>query len=184
VEFAAEQDVRRRASDVALAWYEENRGPFRGSDPQAYRDMVVAAHVASEESRLAMHRWVDAARRASLSWAEIGSLIGTSKQAAQQRFGGAAQAVRPAGDDIIVRHGATEFNEMEMLDDEGRAGRELVDTGFFRLFLRQTDQAWEYQRVAALFPDRMRRKLEAAGWTWVSTWYPFHYFKRATGPLD
>jgi hypothetical protein len=172
-----------RAGNLALAWYEEKHGPFRGTEPQAYRDMVSAAHVATEESRLALHRWVEASRRAGLSWADIGALIGISKQAAQQRFGAAEPAIPPASGDLVVRHGATAFNEMEMLEEEGRAGRELVATGPLRLYLRETDRRWEYDRVTALFPDAVRRKMARDGWAWVSTWYPFHYFKRDLGPL-
>src|SRR5688572_12177760 len=127
MDFAGEQDIRTRAGNLALAWYEEKNGPFRGSDSQAYRDMVVAAHVATEESRIALHRWVEASRRAGLSWADIGALIGISKQAAQQRFGAPEPVVPTNGGNLIIRHGATEFNEMAMLDEEGRLGRELVD---------------------------------------------------------
>ena len=47
----------------------------------------------------------------------------------------------------------------------------------------QTDRRWEYDRLAALFPDVLRRRMERDGWTWVSTWYPFLYFKREAGPL-
>ena len=111
-------------------------------------------------------------------------MFGTSKQAVQQRFGTSEPRIDPTGGDIIVRHGATAANEMAMLVQEGAAGRELVDTGILKLYLRQTDRRWEYDRAAGLFPDTVRRQMERAGWTWVSTWYPFHYFKRATGPLD
>jgi hypothetical protein len=184
MEFAAEQEIRARAGGLALAWYEEKNGPFVGKDPQAYRDMVLASHIATEESRVALHRWVEASRRAGLSWAEIGALIGISKQAVQQRFGTSEPRIDPVGGDLIIRHGATEFNEMAMLEEEGEAGRELVDTGILKLYLRQTDRRWAYDRVAGLFPDKVRRQMERAGWTWVSTWYPFLYFKREVGPLE
>ena len=184
MEFAAEQEIRARAGGLALAWYEEKNGPFVGKDPQAYRDMVLASHIATEESRIALQRWVEAARRAGLAWSEIGALIGISKQAVQQRFGTSEPRIDPVGGDIIVRHGATEFNEMAMLVEEGEAGRELVETGILRLYLRQTDRRWAYDRVAGLFPDKVRRQMERAGWTWVSTWYPFLYFKRDVGPLE
>ena len=184
MEFAEEQEIRARAAGFALAWYEETRGPFAGSDPQAYRDMVLASHIASEESRIALHRWVGAARRAGLAWSEIGALIGISKQAVQQRFGFSEPSMDPADDEIVVRHGATAGNEMTILKADGEAGLELLDTGVLKLYLRQTDRRWEYERAAGLIPDNVRRQMERAGWTWVSTWYPFLYFKRDAGPLE
>jgi hypothetical protein len=183
MDFAAEQEIRARAGNLALAWYEEKEGPFRGCDPAAYREMVTAAHVATEESRLALQRWVEASRRAGLSWAEIGALIGISKQAAQQRFGASEPAIPETNGDILVRHGATALNEMAMLEVEGQAGRELIDTGPLKLYLRQTERRWAYERMAGIFPDSVRRQMERDGWTWVSTWYPFLYFKRDAGPL-
>jgi hypothetical protein len=179
MDFASEQEIRARAGNLALAWYSETHGEFAGRDKADYGALIVAAHVAAEEGRVALHRWVEAGRRASLSWAEIGALIGTSKQAAQQRFGGGSAPAGPErGEDLIVRAGATAFNEMAIMAEEGRAGRELVGTGLLSLLFRQTGARWEYRRVPALFPEAARRRLERAGWAYVSSWYPFHYFKR------
>jgi len=177
MDIASEQEIRARAGNLALAWYTEKHGEFAGRNREDYGEMVVAAHVAAEESRHALHRWVDAARRASFSWAEIGGLIGTSKQAAQQRFGGAG-ADGDVGGEAIVRTGATAFNELAIMAEEGRDGRELIGTGALSLIFRQTDSRWEYRRVTALFPESARARLERSGWAYVSSWYPFHYFKR------
>jgi hypothetical protein len=179
MDIASEQEIRARAGNLALAWYSETHGEFAGRDKADYGALIVAAHVAAEEGRAALHRWVDAGRRASLSWSEIGALIGISKQAAQQRFGGGGGPAEPErGEDLIVRGGATAFNEMAIMAEEGRAGRELVGTGPLTLIFRQTDRPWECRRVTALFPEPARARLERAGWTYVSSWYPFHYFKR------
>jgi hypothetical protein len=179
MDMVAEQEIRARAGNLALAWYSERHGDFAGGSGADYGAMIVAAHVAADESRHALHRWVDAGRRADLSWAEIGALIGISKQAAQQRFGGGGEA-DPAerAADLIVRTGASAFNEMAIMEQEGRERRELVGTGLLSLAFRQTGSRWEYRRVTALFADQARAKLERAGWAHVSSWYPFHYFKR------
>ncbi|HEV2816665.1 MAG TPA: hypothetical protein VGW40_05535 [Allosphingosinicella sp.] len=177
MDIAAEQEIRARAGNLALAWYSEKHGEFAGRDKADYGALIVAAHVAADESRQALHRWVDAGRRASLSWTEIGALIGTSKQAAQQRFGG-GEAEAEDGGERIVRTGATAFNELAIMAEEGRRGRELVRTGALSLVFRQTRSHWEYRRVTALFPDSARARLERSGWAYVSSWYPFHYFKR------
>ena len=178
MDIASEEEIRARAGNLALAWYSEKYGEFAGRSGDDYGKLVVAAHVAAEESRHALHRWVDAARRASLSWTEIGGLIGISKQAAQQRFGGGAQEEHERAAGLVVRTGATAFNEMAILAQEGREGRELIRTGLLSLLFRQTDSPWEYRRVTALFPDQARARLQRSGWAYVSSWYPFHYFKR------
>jgi len=178
MDIAAEEEIRARAGNIALAWYGEKHGEFAGRSGEDYGEMIVAAHVAAEESRHALARWVDAGRRASLSWAEIGALIGISKQAAQQRFGGGTQEEPECAAGIITRTGATAFNEMAILEEEGGAGRELVGTGLLSLLFRQTEGRWEYRRVTALFPDQARARLQRSGWAYVSSWYPFHYFKR------
>ena len=86
----SEAEIRNTAGNIALAWYSAKKGEFRGDSPRDYAEMISASHIAADESRLALHRWVDAGRRASLSWADIGQLIGTSKQAAHR-----GSAVRP-----------------------------------------------------------------------------------------
>jgi hypothetical protein len=65
--------------------------------PEAAADRLRAAielgRQLSETGDALPERFVADARRAGLSWAEIGELFGTSKQAAQQRYG--ATATRP-----------------------------------------------------------------------------------------
>ena len=180
MKFEAEQRIRERAAAVALDWYREHRGEFEGSSGDEFADMISASHIAADEGRLALHRWVDAGRRAGLSWTDIGARIGISKQAAQQRFGSGAETVEPTGEGLVVVGGATALNEMRLLRQEGEAGRELVEIGPLKLFFRQTDRAWEYRRVTAMFAASVRGDLEREGWTYVSSWLPFHYFKRAS----
>ena len=181
MDIRSEQEIRERAANLALAWFSEKHGEFSGRDRRDFADMIVAAHVAAEEGRLALHRWVDAGRRASLSWTEIGGLIGTSKQAAQQRFGSPADRAEEGAVEggLIVRTGATAFNEMSILEDEGKNKRELIQTGPLSLLFRESGSAWEYRRITAFSAEGARRKMERAGWIYVSSWYPFHYFKRS-----
>jgi hypothetical protein len=172
-----EAQIRERAAHLALIVHEEAAGPFEGRSVDDYAAMIVAAHIAADESRLSLHRWVDAGRRAGMSWSDIGALIGVSKQGAQQRFGGASDEGAPAGaDQISVRLGATAFNEVGMLREEGLKGRELIGTGALALTFRQTDRSWEHCRTTGIGPDVEAMKEQ--GWTYVSTWFVFHYFKR------
>jgi hypothetical protein len=174
-----ESKIRERAAHLALTVREEIDGPFEGRSPDDYSAMIVAAHIAADESRLSLHRWVDAGRRAGMSWTDIGALIGVSKQGAQQRFGGADDRAPPGADQISVRLGATAFNEVGMLREEGLKGRELIGTGALALTFRQTDRQWEHCRTTGIGPDVAA--MEEAGWTYVSSWFVFHYFKRAAG---
>lgn len=179
MDFKAERDLREKVGYLPIEWNEGQGSIFTGKSPDEYGVMVTTAHVISDEARLSLYRWVDAARRAGLSWADIGALIGITKQAAQQRFGGGGSLVDPAPAEAeIVRTAATAFNEEAMLEEEGRAGRELVATGMLTLRFRQSDRPWEHRRVIAFSPAAALRQVEGAGWSHVSTWFPFHYLKR------
>jgi len=181
MDMTSETEIRNRAAYLALAWREEKSGEFRGTSVQDYAEMIVAAHIAADESRLSLHRWVDAGRRAGMSWTEIGALIGITKQAAQQRFRGSNDEPDLIGEEgeIVTRFGATAFNEVGMLAEEGSKGHELIRTGALQLVFRKTDRAWEYRRVVAVSTQAMLEGMAQSGWTYVSSWFPFHYFKRA-----
>ncbi len=170
-----EQALRDRTAHLALDWRRETDGDFTGEEPRAFLPLVEAAHVIADEARLSLGRWANAGRRAGLSWAEIGAAIGVSKQAAQQRFGVAGDDGPEPEGALVVRLGATAFNEVAILKREGREGRELIATGLLRLFFRQTDRAWEHLRtVGALAPHPQVTER----WELVSVWLPFHYYKR------
>jgi hypothetical protein len=177
MKLAEQQNIREKTSALLLEWAAERQPPFTGETTEGFADAIVAAHVVADEGRLNLHRWTDAARRAGLSWAEIGEALGISKQAAQQRFRAASEDIPEAEDGVeIVRLGATAFNEMSILREEGLKGNELVRTGVLTLVFRRSGQPWEYRRLlgaASMMPDMKRE-----GWTHVSSWLPFHYFKR------
>lgn len=136
-----------------------------------FEGAILAAQVVHDESRVALHQWVHAGRRVGMSWADVGELLGISKQAAQQRFRIEDEQVAGQGD-LITRSGLTAFNEMRVLAAEGRDGRELVAIGPLALMFRETATAWEYRRTVGLVPSA------PAGWSHVASWFPFHYFKR------
>lgn len=161
-------DLRARTARLALEWSEAHGGPFTGEHPGSFAPLIEAAHVVADEARLALGRWVDAGRRGGLSWAEIGGLLGITRQAAQQRFG-SADAPPPPGA-ISVRTGANAFNELAILEQEGAAGRELIGVGLLRLDFRQSETRWTYRRTVGPRGDD--------GWTLAATWFPFFYYKR------
>ncbi|MBX9813575.1 MAG: hypothetical protein A4S12_03365 [Proteobacteria bacterium SG_bin5] len=174
-----EQRLRERTAALMIDWAATRVPPFTGDSREGYDAAITAAHVIADESRVSLHRWVDAARRAGLSWAEIGGVLGISKQAAQQRFGTAEPAITPDPDLVVVRLGATAFNEMAILRAEGARGRELVKFGPLILYFRPTDQNWAYRRTISLAGPS--EALLREGWTYVGSWLPFQYYKR---PLE
>jgi hypothetical protein len=179
MQIAEQQRIRDRTAALVLEWAADRDPPFTGETIEGFADAIVAAHLVADEGRIGLHRWIDAARRTGLSWAEIGEVLGISKQAAQQRFKplGAEDDFEVREDEEIVRLGATAFTEMEILRQEGRKGNELVRTGGWTLVFRQTDRTWEYRRRVGL--ATMTVGMEKAGWIYVSSWGPFHYFKKA-----
>lgn len=174
-----EQALRAKAAAVTLDWAERRAPAFTWEHKGDFAEVIEAAHVAADEGQLALRRWVDAGRRAGMSWAEVGDVLGITKQAAQQRFRSDADAGATASHDLIeVRLGATAFNEMRMLREEGLKGNELVRTGGLALVFRRSDRQWEHARLIAVSANTLMERMSRDGWTYVSSWFPFHYFKR------
>ena len=171
------QSIRSRTAAIMLEWAANRRPPFTGESTEGFAEAIAAANLVADEGRLGLQRWIDAARRAGLSWAEIGTALGISKQAAQQRFRAIESADDMADDgEEIVRLGATAFNEMGILTSEGQKGRELIRTGAFVLVFRPTGVKWEYRR--RIGSATLVAPMQAEGWTLASSWFPFLYFKR------
>jgi len=178
VKIAEQQLIREKTAAVVLEWARNRHPPFTGETSEGFPDAIVAAHLVADEARLSLHRWIDAARRTGISWAEIGDALGISKQAAQQRFRslGADEDVPVQSGEEIMRLGATAFNEMKMLREEGRKGHELVRTGALTLVFRRTERVWEYHRRIGSRAETA--EMDKEGWTYASSWFPFHYYKR------
>ncbi len=170
-----EQRLRDLARALGLAWHDSAFAPFEGERKEEYARMIVAAHILADESRQTLGNWIDAGRRAGMSWVDIGALLGISKQAAQQRFGGIRDGEEAPADAVVVKLGATPFSEPRLLDQQGDAGRELIEIGTFRLVFRQTEQRWAYLRSVG--PIAAAR-LSAEDWRVAGRWFVFHYYKR------
>lgn len=173
-----QQTIRNKTSALVVDWANSQKPPFTGESAEGFAEAITAAHLVADEGRITLHRWIDAARRTGVSWADIGNVLGISKQAAQQRFkssDGSEEQSSNEGEEI-VRFGATAFNEMSILRAEGKKGNELVRTGALMLVFRPTCREWEYRRKIG--NDSLTPAMRDAGWTYVSSWIPFHYFKR------
>lgn len=174
-----EQELRQRVADLVLDWHTDGDATnLDGADEDDFRGMIQAAHVVADESRHSLNRWVDAGRRAGLSWSVIGDQLGISRQAAQQRFAHSGPDEPATMGKRIVRTGVTAFNEVEILAEEGARGRKVVGATWLTLFFEQTDGARENIRVVSLRGPGLTASYVEQGWEHALTWYPYRYFTR------
>jgi len=149
------------------------------SDAGAALLLVDAARVASEEAGALLRQSINGARAAGHSWGAIGDLLGVSKQAAQQRFGGAMSATAAATGERRVLSPVTSFDEMAALEIEGRRGWHSVGFGTLHHVLEKSDVQWEHRRV--LWGTASRAQLEADGWQLIQrVTFPWSYWARPT----
>ncbi|MCW2771018.1 MAG: hypothetical protein JWR27_2451 [Aeromicrobium sp.] len=145
-------------------------------EPQAHLDLVVLTKRANDEVGKLLTAAVSSARAAEWSWEAIGSALGMSRQAAQQRFG-RRPAPTPGTEEHRQLVGLTAFNEMDQLNAWGRHGWHSV--GFGPLFhdVERSPVQWEHRR--AVVGSRKARDLESKGWERIgSMWFPWTYLKR------
>lgn len=177
-----ERELRRQVADLVVA----GSGAERLDDdrPDTLIELIKAADVVVDESNLALAQWVDAGRHGGLSWAMIGDTLGITRQAAQQRFssqqrlGTVGGAFDPEDPSLTVRTGMTAFNEVAVLEEEGRNGRAVVGAAVLKLYFADRGEPWENIRVSGLRTQSIIGTHEEAGWTHAMTWFPFHYFTR------
>ena len=178
MQIVEQQVIREQTCNLVLDWAARRQPPFTGETAEGFAEAITVAHLVADEGRISLHRWINAARRAGLSWTDIGNALGISKQAAQQRFKSTqiGDDLASEDDDEVVRLGANAFNELSILREEGRKGNELIRTGALTLIFRPTAHPWEYQRRVGA--ASMTAEMKRAGWIYVSSWTPSHYFKR------
>lgn len=153
------------------------------TDPQAHLDLVVLTSRAHAETRALSMAAVSSARSAGWSWEAIGTALGMSRQAAQQRFGLKAE-VRKDSPEQQRLIGLTASNEIEQLNEWGAKGWHSIAFGPTFHDVEKSSSRWEHRR--AVVGSRRARDLEAGGWQRIGTlWFPWIYFKRqVAGPLE
>lgn len=120
---------------------------------------------------------VGAARSAGHSWAAIGAVLGMSRQAVQQRFGGTADH-EPDSPEERWLGPVTAFDEMAELELAGRLGWRTVGAGMLRHRMRRTGTQWEHRRVVWV---RSPGGYEKDGWQVGAKAFPWLYLVRDTG---
>lgn len=175
--------IQEGIADAVLSGPEGLRDALE-HDRDSYLRLVAASRTGAAETSRLLRESIAGARRAGHSWDAIGRVLGVSRQAAQQRFG-LPDAVAPADTpDRRVLSPLTAFDEMAVLEREGRLGWHVVDFGPFFHVVERSDHPWEHRRVPFAVGARLRR-LEAEGWIAVGAWFPWRYLKRQLdGPAD
>lgn len=138
--------------------------------------LIAASARAENEAGDILVRAVRAARRAGVSWALIGEQLGMSRQAAQQRFGGAESDLSAPAERWLGP--VTAFDELAELDAAGRAGWRSVEVGVLSHRMVQTDTQWEHRRI--LWRGSLAAE-EAEGWSIASRAFPWIYLVRDRG---
>lgn len=186
---AAEADAVRDGVAEAVLGIPAGLRADLETDPDAYLRLVSASRTATEETSRLLRDSINGARAAGHSWDTLGRLLGVSRQAAQQRFSAATQPAPVAGSDHPRRKvlsPVTAFDEMAILEIEGRQGWHVVDYGTLFHVLEASDRQWEHRRMPWTPGSSVRRRLEAEGWQLVrGTTFPWGYYTRALNqPAD
>ncbi|HET8986596.1 MAG TPA: hypothetical protein VFN03_12645, partial [Trueperaceae bacterium] len=144
-------------------------------DPSAYLDLIRLAARAEEHTGGVLNDAVLGARSAGNTWEVIGQVLGMSRQAAQQRFGGDTP-VRAEGETKVLRP-LTAFNEMAALEEAGKAGWHSVGYGALYHVVERSETQWEHLRLFAA--GRELDELRRNGWQQIGFgWFPWTYLKR------
>ena len=145
------------------------------ADPLTVVSRVVEAE---DVVRDLLRQSVGAARAAGCSWAAIGTELGMSRQAAQQRFGIGAGDRGSSGDQERWLGPVTAFDELPELELAGRLGWHTVEAGMLCHRMVRTDTQWEHKRV--IWPGSLARN-ERDGWQIGCRAFPWVYLIRDTG---
>jgi hypothetical protein len=146
--------------------------------PEHALRMVAATDAAVRHGSALRADAVTSARHCGHSWAAIGSVLGISRQAAQQRFGAAATTTpdEAARQQRVIRR-VTALSEMAVLDREQAEGWHLVGFGVGKLVVAASDHPWEHERLT-FASHSLLRAMEQDGWQIVGTWGWWTYMKR------
>ncbi|MDR1386964.1 MAG: hypothetical protein LBJ44_05135 [Propionibacteriaceae bacterium] len=174
--------LRRNLIDDVVGQEFDRRVDQSGDD--VWLDLVAVAAAVAEQASELFGQAVLAARRADLSWSRIGTELGITRQAAQQRFGRVEPPAwsehAPQGDrpEKVWRLKPLTFdNELEELERWGRQGWHSVGAGRDYHDVAPSTEVWEHRRrplndpANDLGPD----------WLRVAVVFPYVYYARPTG---
>ena len=169
-----------QAISEAVAGVEPGLQARLENDKQAYLDLVQLSAEAAGATDALLRAAVTAARSAGHSWAVVGTALGMTKQAAQQRFGAASGVVVAPTGLTMTMAPVTAFTEMAELEWRGKRGWHSIGYGPTFHTVQKSDVQWLHERVPAV--GTRHRELEADGWERIGTmWFPWRYYAKPTG---
>ncbi len=152
-------------------------------DPAALLRLVEVVSAVSDDAVRSLRDSVTSARAAGVSWDAIGTVLGTSRQAAQQRFAD-AKPITPnlesagTGPSKRVLMGVNVFTELDALIAEGRDGWLLIGVVSGAYEFEPSSGPLEYRRVRSLRKQLTIDNQRAEGWNYCCSHAVLHYFAR------
>lgn len=130
--------------------------PEGGSLDHLANSVLLAGHISEMADHLIGH-FVDQARSAGASWAEIGGALGVTKQAAQKRF--VARPMQDGKQILFARfNDAARAVVMESMEQARASGHDHIDTGHIVLALVANPKGLTARAISAqgVSPDEVR----------------------------
>jgi hypothetical protein len=150
------------------------------SESDDHLDLVRRVVAAEDEVRGLSQQAVNAGSAAGDSWEAIGSCLGMSRQAVQQRFGRERRTDSDDGGDRIRWIGpVAALDQMAELEIAGRLGWRIVGTTMFYRQVERTRTLWEHRRVLSTRAASLTRD----GWEVGCDGVPWVYLVRETGQI-
>ena len=150
------------------------------SELEAHLELVALARDAHGETATLLRAAVSSARGVGCTWEQVGAVLGMSRQAAQQRFGGKDEVPPVPADQAgrtLILAPLNAFNELRVLARAGRHGWHTVGFGALYHAVERSEHQWETYRGGFLAGPPT-----GEGWQRVgSGWGPWTYYTR---PLD
>lgn len=120
---------------------------------------------------------VRAAHDAGVSWARIGALLGTTRQAVQQRFDPAYTPREEHADTTRILGPVTRAEELDHLAEAGRQGWRLTRSLHGEHVLEHDGHTWDVIRVSVFSPRALPSSND--GWHPATTRFPDCFYIRS-----
>lgn len=137
---------------------------------------VRAFHDLARASAELQGQAVRAAHDAGVSWSRIGALLGTSRQAVQQRFDPSYSSRGQDDEATRILGPVSRAEELRHLAEAGQQGWRLVSSFHGEHVLEHDGLDWEIRRVSVFSPRAL--PAEKDGWRAVTTRFPDCFYVR------
>lgn len=117
-----------------------------------------------------------AAHEEGVSWAKIGTLLGTSRQAVQQRFDPNYIPRECGGETMRILGPVSRDEEIHHLTEAGLQGWRLISSSHGEHTVERDDQNWDVKRVSVLSARTMPSRKD--GWQAATIRFPDCFYIR------